>query len=61
MLVTKCPAYKDYDVFGVDREGCCYTYHDFCKNVEFCPIKKMIYTYGNSGIEEALGVKFLEE
>lgn len=58
LKVTKCPAYEDYDVFGVDREGCCYKYHDFCQNIEFCPIKELLYKCGNKEIERILGIKW---
>lgn len=61
MQVTKCPAYEDYDIFGLDRSGCCYKFYDFCKNIEHCSIKDMLYKYGNEGIEKALEVKFEEE
>ena len=61
LRVTKCPSYKDYNVFGVDNKGCCYSYHDYCKNIEFCPIKEMLYTYGNEGIEKILGIEWDEK
>ena len=61
LLVTKCPAYEDYDVFGVDRKGCCFKYHEFCDKVESCEVKKMIYKFGNEGIERSLGVEFKDE
>ena len=57
MQVTKCPAYEDYDVFGVPNKGCCFKYHDYCKNIEHCSIKDMLYRYGNTGIDGALGVE----
>ena len=61
MNVTKCPAYEDYDVFGVPNKGCCYKYHDFCKNIEYCSIKNMLYRYGTTGIEKELGVEYEED
>ena len=61
LKIKNCPAYEDYDVFGVDREGCCYKYHDFCKNIENCTIKSMLYKYGNAGIERVLGVTYEDE
>ena len=42
MQIKGCPAWRDYDVFGLPNEGCCYCFMTYCKNVATCPIKEVI-------------------
>lgn len=43
MQIKGCPAWRDYDVFGLPTvNGCCYSYMKFCKDVETCPVKEVI-------------------
>lgn len=37
-----CPAYRDYDVFGLPNKGCCYCYMTYCKDVNQCTIKEIV-------------------
>ena len=37
-----CPAYRDYDVFGLSNEGCCFCYMTYCTDIKKCPIKEII-------------------
>lgn len=37
-----CPAYRDYDVFGLPNKGCCFCYMTYCKDVKECLIKEII-------------------
>lgn len=41
-IINNCPACRDYDVFGIDKKGCCYLYNDFCYNIEDCIIKQIV-------------------
>lgn len=41
-LVKNCPCYRDYDVFGLPNEGCCYNYMDYCKNHDNCIMKEIM-------------------
>ena len=41
-MIKGCPAYRDYDVFGLPNEGCCFCYMTYCKDVEKCPIKEIV-------------------
>ena len=38
----RCPAYRDYDVFGLPDEGCCFCYMTYCKDVKECLIKEIV-------------------
>ena len=42
MQIKGCPAWRDYDVFGLPNEGCCYCYMTYCRDVKICPIKEII-------------------
>lgn len=42
MQIKGCPAWRDYDVFGLPNEGCCYCFMTYCKDVENCPIKEVV-------------------
>ena len=41
-MIKGCPAYRDYNVFGLQDSGCCFCYMTYCKYVEKCPIKEII-------------------
>ena len=41
-IIKGCPAYRDYDVFGLPNKGCCFCYMKYCKDVDSCPIKEII-------------------
>lgn len=41
-IVKNCPSCKEYNVFGVDTDWCCYDKHDYCKNITDCVIKQVI-------------------
>ena len=49
MQIKGCPAYRDYDVFGLPNEGCCYCYMTYCKDVENCSIKEVIKKCKSAG------------
>lgn len=41
-LIKSCPAYRDYDVFGLPNKGCCYYYMDYCENHPKCILKEIV-------------------
>ena len=41
-IIKGCPAYRDYDVFGLPNKGCCFCYMKYCKDVDSCNIKEVI-------------------
>ena len=51
--IKGCPAYRDYDVFGLPSEGCCYCYMTYCKDVEKCTIKEIIKKCKDNGLVES--------
>lgn len=42
MQIKGCPAWRDYDVFGIPNEGCCFCYMTYCKDVKKCLVKEII-------------------
>ena len=40
-IVKICPSCKNYNVFGLPKEGCCYHYMDYCKNYSNCLLKQI--------------------
>ena len=54
MQIKGCPAWRDYDVFGLPTvNGCCYSYMKFCKDVETCPVKEIIKKCKDNGLVES--------
>lgn len=38
-----CPAYKDFNVFGVPDKGCCYSFMKYCDDVPTSVFKTIVY------------------
>lgn len=41
-IIKRCPAYRDYDVFGLPNKGCCYNYMMYCKDCNKCILKEIV-------------------
>lgn len=43
-FIKMCPAYKEFNVFGLPDKGCCYNQMKYCSDVPTCVFKTLIYT-----------------
>ena len=60
-VVLGCPACRDFNIFGIDDEGCCYLYMDYCKNHHECKFKEFIkYCYKDNVSKEDILNKMKE-
>lgn len=41
-IIKNCPSCRNYNVFGLPKEGCCYHYMDYCKNYSNCLLKQIV-------------------
>ena len=51
--IKGCPAYRDYNVFGLLDKGCCYHFMTYCEDIKSCPIKEIIKKCENNGQVES--------
>ena len=41
-IIKNCPSCRDFDVFGLPNEGCCYNFNDYCSRHNECVLKQIV-------------------